>query len=406
MATQNAAGKNAPERQERILGLLAVATLAAAWWIGLQLENSGIESHLRELWPGADHFEKTTAGFYAAYSDPQAKQLTGYVGTGSASGYGGPMTVAVGVDLQGNVQGIVVLTQRETPVWFRKVADSGLISSLLGKNYQDPFRLGQDVDGITGATVTSRAIVESVRSGARAVAGDQLGLTLPAQANSRINFGPPEMAVLGLFALGYLGHQAKFKHTKQLRWAAMLIGLVALGFIYNLPLNLSNINTFLLGFWPPWQTNLYWYLLIGGFLFVFAADNKNPYCQWFCPFGAAQECVGVVGRARSYSSSRYRGLFAWLLRGLVWFAILLALLFRNPGLTSYEIFGTLFSLMGSSLQFILLGLVLVASLFVKRPWCAYLCPITPIDAFIRMVREWSLEQWRTLRRNEKRSPAT
>jgi polyferredoxin len=181
--------------------------------------------------------------------------------------------------------------------------------------------------------------------------------------------------------------------------------LVALGFIYNLPLTLSSINKFLLGFWPPWQTNLYWYLLIGGILFVFAADNKNPYCQWFCPFGAAQECVGVVGKARSYSSSRYRGLFAWLLRGLVWFAILLALLFRNPGLTSYEIFGTLFSLMGSSLQFILLGLVLVASLFVKRPWCAYLCPITPIDEFIRMVREWSLEQWRTLRGNEKRSPA-
>jgi hypothetical protein len=314
--------------------------------------------------------------------------------------------VAVGVDLQGNVQGIVVLTQRETPVWFRKVADSGLISSLLGKNYQDPFRLSQDVDGITGATVTSRAIVESVRRGARAVAGDQLGLALPAQASSKINFGPPEIAVLGLFALGYFGHQAKFKYMKQLRWAAMLIGLVALGFIYNLPLSLSNINTFLLGFWPPWQTNLYWYLLMGGILFVFAADNKNPYCQWFCPFGAAQECVGIVGKARSYSSRRYRGLFAWLLRGLVWFAILLALLFRNPGLTSYEIFGTLFSLMGSSLQFILLGMVLVASLFVKRPWCAYLCPITPIDAFIRMVREWSLQQWRTLRRNEKRSPAT
>jgi len=405
MATQNAPGKNAPLRRERILGLLAIATLAAAWWIGLQLENSGIESHLRELWPRADHFEKTTAGFYAAYSDLKAKQLIGYVGTGSASGYGGPMTVAVGVDLQGNVQGIVVLTQRETPVWFRKVADSGLISLLLGKNYQDPFRLGQDVDGITGATVTSRAIVESVLRGARAVAGDQLGLTLPAQASSRINFGLPEIAVLGLFALGYFGHQAKFKYTKQLRWAAMLIGLVALGFIYNLPLTLSSINKFLLGFWPPWQTNLYWYLLIGGILFVFAADNKNPYCQWFCPFGAAQECVGVVGKARSYSSSRYRGLFAWLLRGLVWFAILLALLFRNPGLTSYEIFGTLFSLMGSSLQFILLGLVLVASLFVKRPWCAYLCPITPIDEFIRMVREWSLEQWRTLRGNEKRSPA-
>lgn len=393
------------QRLERILGFFAVLTILAAWFAGFTLENSDIEPHLHETIPAANHFVKTSSGFYAAYSDPQTNHLIGYVGIGTANGYGGPMKVAVGVDTTGKVIGIAIIKQRETPAWFTKVMDSGLVKSLLGKDYQDPFQLGKDVDGVTGATYTSRAIADSVLSGARDVAGKQLRLPLPAEPGLRIQFGIPEITLVGLFAVGYFGHQGRFKYKKQLRWAGLLIGLVVLGFIYNLPLTLSNINSFLMGFWPQWQFHLYWYLLIGGILFVFTADNKNPYCLWFCPFGAAQEYVGVVGKARSYSSSRYRTLFLWLRRGIVWFAIVIALLFRNPGLTSYEIFGTLFSLLGSRLQFILLGIVLIASLFIKRPWCAYLCPIAPIDEFIRMVRKWILEKWQIIHKKTSREKA-
>ena len=388
--------RGSTQKFERTLGLLAFILIIAAWFIGYKLENSTIEPHLQEAMPGANHFVETSFGFYAAYADAQSNELIGYVGTGIANGYGGPMRVAVGVDLNGNIQGIGIIKQRETPAWYKKVLESGLVGSLLGKNYQDPFQLGNDVDGVTGATYTSRAIAESVLNGVRSVAGKQLGLPLPTHASPKIKFGIPEISLIVLFAVGYFGHKGRFKYKKQLRWAGMLIGLVILGFIYNLPLTLSSINRFLLGFWPQWQTNLYWYLLIGGILFVFTADDKNPYCQWFCPFGAAQECVGAIGKAKSYSSSRYRTFFIWLRRGVVWFAIVIALLFRSPGLTSYEIFGTLFSLVGSKLQFVLLGSVLIASLFIKRPWCAYLCPIAPIDEFIRMVRKWILAKWRII----------
>ena len=106
-------------------------------------------------------------------------------------------------------------------------------------------------------------------------------------------------------------------------------------------------------------------------MFVFTVDNKNPYCEWFCPFGAAQECMGVVGGAKSTQSQEYRNVFKWSQRGLTWLAIILALLFRNPGLTSYEIFGTLFDLNGSAILFALSGIVLLAALFIKRPWCSF-----------------------------------
>jgi polyferredoxin len=163
---------------------------------------------------------------------------------------------------------------------------------------------------------------------------------------------------------------------------------------------LSDINKILLGFWPAWQTHLYWYLLIGGILFVFTADNKNPYCEWFCPFGAAQECMAALGDARTVSPGRFRKFLLWTQRGLAWLAILLALIYRNPGLSSYEIFGALFDFIGSSWQFALLGIILVASIFIRRPWCNYLCPIRPVTDLYRTFRKWIIETWkRTIRKS-------
>ena len=134
------------------------------------------------------------------------------------------------------------------------------------------------------------------------------------------------------------------------------------------------INKLLLGFWPQWQLHLYWLLLIGGILFVFTKDNKNPYCEWFCPFGAAQECLGIIGGAKVHPSNRIRMMGRWFQRILALGAIVLALIYRNPSVSSYEVFGAFFHLIGANYQFILLGLVLIAALFIRRPWCGYSWP--------------------------------
>ncbi len=118
------------------------------------------------------------------------------------------------------------------------------------------------------------------------------------------------------------------------------------------------------------------------------ARGKNPYCHWICPFGAVQETLGVIGGARNRNLGYYTEFFRWLPRGLALTAILVALLFRNPGISSYEVFGTMFDLEGSPFQFGLLAAVLVTSLLVRRPWCRFLCPIGAIDDFLRALRGW------------------
>jgi NosR/NirI family nitrous oxide reductase transcriptional regulator len=249
------------------------------------------------------------------------------------------------------------------------------------------------VDGVTGATYSCRAIIDSARKATRKVAARELGFSLPPEPSPKIQFGFSEAVLIVLFGFGIVGRLRRFKYKKTARWISMLVGLAVLGFVYNRPLTIVWINRLLLGFWPTWQTHLYWFILIGGILFIYSTDNKNPYCEWFCPFGATQECLGMVGGAKVHIPTRTHNLLRWGQRSLALAAIVIALVFRNPGISSYEVFGAFFRLIGSNFLFVLLGIVLVASLFIRRPWCSYLCPLRPVTDLIRLILNWIKELW-------------
>ena len=212
---------------------------------------------------------------------------------------------------------------------------------------------------------------------------------MPPKRNVPIKFGLPEITLLSLFGVMLISRSAGRKRKRLIHWVCLLTGLVVLGFMLNAPLTLTNVNSLLIGYWPQWQSHLYWYLLIVGVLLVPLVTGRNPYCNAICPFGATQRCLGIIGDAKPRRlSSRWRARLRWTPRILAWAAILLALTYRHPALASYEVYGTFFDLVGSHLQFGLLAVVLVASLFVTRPWCNYLCPIRAVTDFLRLVRKW------------------
>jgi len=377
---------------ERILGVVAVVTIIAAWVIGNSRASANVQPVLNAVLPTAVTFDNIENGTYLAVAEDGTE--LGYVGIGEAMGYGGPIQIAVAVSPQGEVIDFKIVDHKETPSYLEKILDTDFSDNLIGMSYEDDFILDQDVDGVSGATYSSRGIVQAVADQTWEIASTYYDYTVPEPVKPKIEFGLLEISLVLLYAAGYVGHRREFKYTKQLRWGTMIIGLVVLGFMFNHPLTLSNFNQLLLGYFPVWQTTIYWYLLLGGVLFVFTVDNKNPYCEWFCPFGAAQECLGAIGGAKVRSAGKFNNFLKWLRRGLVWSAILIAMILRDPGLTSYEIFGTLFDLTGTTWQFALLGVVLISSLFIKRPWCTHLCPLEPVTSLYRTFRKWGLEVWR------------
>ncbi len=385
--------KKSVRQAERILGVVAFITIILAWIIGAIRSEKDIISELSRIMPNARQLEPLTNGLFVANTESAEQSRNFYLAVNEANGYGGPLKAAVAVDSSGTVFQIAIIDQKETPSYLERALEGKLLQSLLGKKVTAAFEIDKDVDAISGATHSSRGLTDAVRKASHTIGRDILGLEVPQTTPPELQFGTPETVLLLLFVMGFVGRLRNIKFTKQIQWASLVIGMVFLGFIYQQQLSLTKINSFMLGFIPNWKLDLFWILLIGGILFFITIEKKNPYCQWFCPFGAAQECLGVIGGAKVSKPNQYKNLLRWTQRSLAWLVILLALFFHNPGLTSYEIFGGLFSLTGSTIQHILVVIIVISSLFIKRPWCSYLCPIKPVIDYINLIRDWILELW-------------
>lgn len=90
----------------------------------------------------------------------------------SPSGYGGPIRLIAGIDRNGIVTGVKVLEHHETPGLGDRIAadKSDWIRRFTGKSLTDPTpnrwqvrRDGGAFDQISGATISSRAVVRQVR---------------------------------------------------------------------------------------------------------------------------------------------------------------------------------------------------------------------------------------------------
>jgi len=371
-------------RTEKILAIVAFATLIVAGLLGFKKEAGEVKNNVASIVPASCYSENSDEMQFKVF-DRESDLLVGYITIEQSNGYGGKMDVAILVDTSAQIRDIEVIKHRETPSFLKKVEKKGLIKSLKGKKHSDDFFIGKDIDIVSGATYTSEALLNCSRDGVRRIASEEMNLPVPDDEYVSFSFGIPEIALILLYIIAFYGIYSGFKYKKQLRWVTMTAGLIILGFWFAVPLSMAKINTFLLGFWPSWHTELYWYILIFGFIITLIASGKNIYCNWICPVGCIQEGLGLIGAAKPRFSAKLNNILKWVSRTIAWLAILLALYFRNPVKMDYEIFGVSTSLTGATYLFAITGIFFVASLFIRKPWCNYLCPINPISDFIRVL---------------------
>lgn len=106
-------------------------------------------------------FEHEGRMFYRAIRDGEH---IGSAVIAEGEGYGGPMEVLVGVDTDGAVVGLEVLDHDETPGLGDVVTEDEFLSQFHGKSEADPIEVDDDIDNITGATVSVEAVAEAVRA--------------------------------------------------------------------------------------------------------------------------------------------------------------------------------------------------------------------------------------------------
>lgn len=125
---------------------------------------------MQTLLPGSSEF---TVEAYTGEDDnirSVHKADNGYVIETATAGYAGDITMLIGVSKDGKVTGLVVREMSETAgLGLNALNDTGFLGQFL--NTEGDAQVGTNVDAITGATVTSKAIARSVNSAVAYVTG-------------------------------------------------------------------------------------------------------------------------------------------------------------------------------------------------------------------------------------------
>ena len=288
-------------------------------------------------------------------------------------GFGGPIHILVGMDLCGHLVGIKILEHRETPSYVKGFQEPWFSQQFVGKGLGDPLQIGQDLDGISRATISSTAVATAVRDGLATMAAVFLRVSPAGREDAAVQVGWRfETAILlGLMALSLV---AFWRRKKWLRLLSLVLGLVVLGFFMNDYLSVVHIVNVLSLRFPPFPAQISYYLIVG-FGVGTALLVGRIYCGWLCPFGALQEFLKKLVPYRLHLSVALHRRASRLRVVLLWLVICLVIISGNQELLRYEPFATIFSLTGTHLMWAFLILVLGTSLVIDRFWCRYFCVV-------------------------------
>lgn len=100
----------------------------------------------------------------------EAGNIVGYVFKSTPTGFGGIIEVVTGIDVDGNVTGLRVGSHNETPGLGAKAKDEAFYSQYAGKSASAEIGTsktaasGNDIQAITGATISSVAISDGANA--------------------------------------------------------------------------------------------------------------------------------------------------------------------------------------------------------------------------------------------------
>ncbi len=124
----------------------------------------------------ADEFVLVEEDVYRAVKDGET---VGYTVSEDTAGYGGVISMIVGIKTDGSVAGIRIVTHSETPGLGSRVADDNFIAEFANEVTPITVKKGGgaeqgEVNAISGATVSCNAVARGVNNAAKKL--DDLGL--------------------------------------------------------------------------------------------------------------------------------------------------------------------------------------------------------------------------------------
>jgi Na+-translocating ferredoxin:NAD+ oxidoreductase RnfG subunit len=293
-------------------------------------------------------------------------------------GYVGEIPVLVGIDRKGVITRIVILENRETPYYMRMIEKAGFVKKFFGKSVSERW----DIDTVSGATISSKAIVKDVETASVVVAERIFNVRTGKEVKEK--FDVLSLVAVGIvFVVGvasYLGRRNRY-----LKWGSYAGGIAVLGLYLGIPLSFSHIASLLALEVPMSNIRL---ITLLTFALVTTILWGPLFCGRICPFGALQELAWKASPFRLKVSGALLKKLSRL-RWLILFAlIVLVFPLGKTEVSAFEpypyffdelrrlIFGGEFPHSGALRLFVWLYalVVLLLSCGVKRFWCRIFCP--------------------------------
>lgn len=153
-----------------VMALILFGAVKGFSGIAAANENKEMNEMMATILPGSitftwEEYDGEDTSIQAVY-----KGETGFVIQTSAYGYAGNIAMMVGVSNEGTVTGLVVRDLSETyGLGANALTDTAFLSQYLETS--GDAEVGNNVDAITGATVTSKAVTRAVNSAVAYVTG-------------------------------------------------------------------------------------------------------------------------------------------------------------------------------------------------------------------------------------------
>lgn len=285
------------------------------------------------------------------------------------SGYGGPVPLRIHISKEGIIQQIEALPNAETPDFFNQA--KALFANWQGKRIEDALK--EKVDGVSGATFSSKAIKENIRRGL--IFAQRRTSSIEASSTTATDWTVGSIAALAVALLGAiipLCTKNRSWHYVQLTLNVIVLGLwtgtfVSYALLMRLFANEPSTAT-LAGLAAP--------LILVTVAFIYPLAGKSGYyCANICPLGSAQELTGKI--AKSHHIKMSPRVFTWLtlFRNILWGVLMTCMLTGTwTAWMDYELF-TAFLYTSASIWVVVAAVAfLVLSIFIPRPYCHFVCP--------------------------------
>ncbi|MCT4672650.1 MAG: 4Fe-4S binding protein [Prolixibacteraceae bacterium] len=352
------------------------------WGYGMLSDKGSLRSEVsleqvKEVFKNASHYE-VDKDRWIVFSD--SIEIGWGLNTSPISdsiiGFSSSVPVFIGFDNHDCVAGIALLQNTESKDFIVKLKEVGFFDSWNNLKLKDV--LNTNVDAITGATLTSDAVIQSINHRVGFFLNKEVKIPKSSEFLDLVRWG------LGLILLISSLMQFFFpKIFKPFRILHQVLLIVILGFWLG-----SFLSVVLIMNWATYGVDVFSRILTFTILVISILlpliTNKAYYCSYMCPYGACQELMGKVRKKKIVLPSNVRIFLSNLREKIFAVLILLLLLGVSFDLTNIEPFSA-FMFKTASIPVIILAVIFVIlSIFVPRPWCNYFCPT---GQFLEIIRK-------------------